>query len=87
MAVKISHNGKYFALGSSSGELWLFSLPKYEFMGKSQGHSRYINNLQWSLDDKQIVSSSIHNSINLILISSLLNFLKSTSVKVLIFLF
>ena len=56
-------------------------------MGKSQGHSRYINNLQWSLDDKQIVSSSIPNSINLILISSLLNFLKSTSVKVLIFLF
>ena len=35
MAVKISHNGKYFALGSSSGEIWIFSLPKYEFMGKS----------------------------------------------------
>ena len=48
MTVKISHNGKYFALGSSSGELWLFSVKKYEFMGKSQGHSRYINNLQWS---------------------------------------
>ena len=85
MTVKISHTGKYFVLGSSSGELWLFSVKKYEFMGKSQGHSRYINNLQWSLDDKQIVSSSIPNSINLI--SSLLNFLKSTSVKVLIFLF
>ena len=35
MTVKISHNGKYFALSSSSGELWLFSLHKYEFMGKS----------------------------------------------------
>ena len=63
MAVKISHNGKYFALGSSSGELWLFSLPKYEFMGKSQGHSRHINNLQWSPDDKQVVSISVDSSI------------------------
>ena len=62
MDVTISQNGKFFALGSSSGELWLFSLPKYEFMWKSQGHSRYINNLQWIPDDKQIVSISVDSN-------------------------
>ena len=61
MAVKISPNGKFFALGSSSGELWLFSLQKYEFMGKSQGNS--INNLKWIPDDKQIVFISVDSSI------------------------
>ena len=63
MTIKISHSGKYFALGSINGELWLFSLPNYEFVGKSQGHSRKINNLQWSPDDKQIVSISEDSSI------------------------
>ena len=63
MAIKISHSGKYFALGSSSGELWLFKLPECEFISKSQGHSRQINNLNWSPDDKQIVSISIDSSI------------------------
>ena len=63
MAIKISHSGKYFALGSSSGELWLFKLPECEFISKSQGHSRQINNLNWSPDDKQIVSISNDSSI------------------------
>jgi WD40 repeat protein len=63
MTIKISHSGKYFALGSINGELWLFSLPNYEFIGKSQGHSRKINNLNWSPDDKQIVSISEDSSI------------------------
>lgn len=63
MAIKISHSGKYFALGSNSGELWLFKLPECEFLSKSQGHSRQINNLNWSPDDKQIVSISNDSSI------------------------
>lgn len=62
-AIKISHSGKYFALGSNSGEVWIFKLPECEFIGKSQGHSRQINNLNWSPDDKQIVSISNDSSI------------------------
>ena len=63
MTIKISHNGKYFALGSCSGELWLFKLPECQFISKSQGHSREINRLQWSPDDKQIVSVSSDSSL------------------------
>lgn len=63
MCIKISHNGKYFAIGSCSGEVWLFKLPEYEFICKSQGHSREINKLQWSPDDKQIVSVSTDGSL------------------------
>ena len=63
MTVKISHNGKYFAVGSCFGELWLFKLPECEFISKSQGHSSEINKLQWSPDDKQIVSVSSDSSL------------------------
>ena len=63
MTVKISHNGKYFAAGSCFGELWLFKLPECEFISKSQGHSSEINRLQWSPDDKQIVSVSSDSSL------------------------
>ena len=63
MTVKISHNGKYFAVGSCFGELWLFKLPECEFISKSQGHSSAINRLQWSPDDKQIVSVSSDSSL------------------------
>ena len=61
--IKISHNDKYFALGSIIGELWLFKLPECEFIGKSQGHSMEINKLQWSPDDKQIVSVASDGSL------------------------
>jgi WD40 repeat protein len=63
MTVKISHNGKYFAAGSCFGELWLFKLPECEFISKSQGHSSEINRLEWSPDDKQIVSVSSDSSL------------------------
>ena len=63
MTVKISHNGKYFAAGSCYGELWLFKVPECEFISKSQGHSSEINKLQWSPDDKQIVSVSSDSSL------------------------
>lgn len=56
MTVKISHNDKYFAVGSYIGELWLFKVPEFELIGKSQGHSMAITKLKWSPDDKQIVS-------------------------------
>ena len=62
-AIKISHSGKYFALGSEQGEIWIFRIPMFEFVGKSTGHSLKINSLQWSPDDKQIISVSVDSSI------------------------
>ena len=61
--INISNNGKFFALGSDIGEIWIFKLPDYEFIGKSTGHSLRVNSLQWSPDDKQIVSTSIDSSV------------------------
>lgn len=61
--MKISNNGNYFALGSETGEIWFFKLPEFEFIGKSQGHSLPIVNLNWSPDDKQILSVSKDSSI------------------------
>ena len=63
LTVKISHSGKYFAIGTGMGELWLFRMNDFEFLGKSQGHSRQMSQLNWSPDDKQIVSISNDSSI------------------------
>ncbi|MCQ2816524.1 MAG: WD40 repeat domain-containing protein [archaeon] len=63
ICIQISHSGKYFAVGSASGEVWLFKLPECEFIGKSQGHSREVTGLNWSPDDKQIISISNDSSI------------------------
>lgn len=61
--IKMSNNGKYFAMGSDTGEIWIFNLSKFEYVGKSIGHSTKINSLMWSADDKQIVSVSSDSSI------------------------
>lgn len=50
-------------MGSEAGEIWLFKLPEVEFICKSTGHSKKINNLKWSPDDKQIISVSSDSSI------------------------
>ena len=61
--LQISNNGMYLALGSESGEVWIFQLPNLEFICKSTGHSHKINHLKWSPDDKQIISCSSDSSI------------------------
>jgi WD40 repeat protein len=61
--IKISNNGKFFAMGSDSGEIWIFKLPEFDFVGKSTGHSLKVNNLKWSPDDKQIISVSSDSSV------------------------
>jgi WD40 repeat protein len=63
--IQISNNGKYLALGSETGELWIFKLPDLEYIGKSIGHSGKINHLKWSPDDKQIISVSSDSSISI----------------------
>jgi len=62
-AVKVNNKGNFLALGSDEGEVWFFELPGFEFIGKSNGHSTGINQLNWSPDDKQLVSVGSDNSI------------------------
>ncbi len=50
-------------MGSETGEIWIFNIPQYEFIGKSTGHSSKVNSLKWSPDDKQIISVSSDSSI------------------------
>ncbi len=61
--VRISNNGKYVALGSSLGEIWFLRMDGFKFVGKSRGHSLELIKLNWSPDDKQIVSVSKDGSI------------------------
>lgn len=61
--IQISNNAQFFAMGSERGEIWIFKLSDFEFIGKSIGHSKQINSLKWSPDDKQIISVSADSSI------------------------
>ena len=62
-AIKISNSGRYFVLGSDSGEIWLFNILEYRMIGKASGHSQRIVSISWSPDDKQIISTSIDGSV------------------------
>jgi WD40 repeat protein len=50
-------------MGSESGEIWIFRLPDFQFVCKSTGHSLRVNSLNWSPDDKQIISVSSDSSV------------------------
>jgi WD40 repeat protein len=50
-------------MGSEIGEIWIFELNTFELICKSQGHSQRVNTLQWSPDDKQIISVSKDSSV------------------------
>lgn len=62
-SLKVSNSGNYICLGSEIGEIWIFIIPEFEFIGKSQGHSSSVVNLRWSPDDKQIISVSDDDSV------------------------
>ncbi len=54
-----SHDGKYVATGGTAGvvRLWALQLPhSVRFVSEVRGHSKAINCLEFSQDDKQIVS-------------------------------
>ena len=62
-SIEISNNGQIAAIGNEFGEITLFKLPEFEYIGKSIGHSKGITSLKWSPDDKQIISLSEDNSV------------------------
>lgn len=72
LAVAISHDGKFIATGGSAGVLRLWELvdmnsseyaPSLSLVSESQGHSKSINSLAFSLDDKQIVTTGMDGAI------------------------
>ena len=62
-SIEISNNGKLAAIGNEFGEVTLFKLPEFEYIGKTIGHSKDITNLKWTPDDKQVISLSSDNSV------------------------
>lgn len=61
--LKISNSGKYFAIGSEEGEIWLFDLNDFRLIERKAGHSSRVLSIQWSYDDKQFISTSFDGSI------------------------
>jgi WD40 repeat protein len=57
-ALQISPSGAYLAAGSTSSELFIFEVRTSRCLAQGQGHSLPINRLQWSPDEKQIVTVS-----------------------------
>lgn len=62
-SLKISHSGKYVAIGSEDGEVWILENPEIKLIGKVSGHSQKVVSIQWSPDDKQLISTSVDSSI------------------------
>lgn len=63
-AVKVSHNGKWLAVGNQNGKLKLFDLAK----GSDKpinlfGHNREITDIVFSNDDKQMASASMDKTV------------------------
>ena len=58
-----SHNGKYVATGGTEGIVRLWELESFTMVSEVSGHSNTINSLQWTPDDKQIVSGGEDGSI------------------------
>jgi WD40 repeat protein len=61
--IEISNSGKLAAIGNEFGEIIIFKLPEFEYIGRSIGHSKELSCLKWSPDDKQIISLSSDNSV------------------------
>lgn len=61
--LKISNSGKYIALGSEFGELWILCIDSLKILSTMQGHSQRISSISWAPDDKQIITCCMDNSI------------------------
>jgi len=61
-SLKISNSGKYLAMGSENGELWIVAVDELRLISMASGHSQRIVSVAWSPDDKQIVATSIDAS-------------------------
>lgn len=65
--IKISPSGKFLAFGTETNEVFTYSLSgqsDFKFLGKGLGHSGAVQKLEWSPDEKQIISVSTDSSIS-----------------------
>lgn len=65
--LKISPSGKWMAFGTETNEVFVYSLQgldQFTFLGKGLGHSAPIQRLNWSPDERQIVTVSADCSIS-----------------------
>lgn len=63
--ISASHDGKYFATGGSQQIVRLWDVASGQIMAEERGHSGAINSLEFSYDDKQIVSGGRDGTIYL----------------------
>lgn len=61
--VVISHSGKFVATGGTAGIVRLWDFASFQMVSEVSGHSSTINSLQFTPDDKQIVSGGEDGSI------------------------
>lgn len=60
-SIKISPSGRFLAFGTETNEVFVYQmtgLNGFEFRGKGLGHSAPVTQIQWSPDEKQIISGS-----------------------------
>ena len=66
MSIQVSPSGRHLAFGTETNEVFVYSMNAltFTFLGKGLGHSGPVQKVQWSPDEKQIVSVSADCSIS-----------------------
>ncbi len=57
LSVSIAHHGRLFATGGSLGIMRVYDYASGKFLAEAKGHSNAITNVNFSPDDKQILST------------------------------
>ena len=56
-SIAISHSNKYFAVGGQSGVLRLYDFSAGQFIVECKAHSSAITEVNFSADDRQVIST------------------------------
>lgn len=56
-SITISHSNKYFAVGGQSGVVRLYDFSSGNFIAECKAHSRAITAIDFSADDRQVIST------------------------------
>lgn len=66
LSLAVSPSGRALAFGTETNEVFVYSMDalQFTFLGKGLGHSGPVQKVQWSPDEKQIVSVSSDCSIS-----------------------
>ena len=66
LTLSVSPSGRVLAFGTETNEVFVYTMNglEFSFLGKGLGHSGAVQKIQWSPDEKQIVSVSADSSIS-----------------------